>query len=440
MVLLHLDYLNNLQKMKHFFLSLLFLISHLAFSQTSEYEEVLQSEILSNQIENSSESMKKPYVVMVSIDGFRYDYAEKFGAKNLLEMAEKGSSVQRLIPSFPSKTFPNHYTLVTGLYPQNHGIVANSFYDKVKKEVYRISNREVVEDGGWYGGIPLWNLAQLNGMCAASYFWVGSEANINGLHPKYYYTYNKQTPYDFRIRRALEWLQMPEKIRPHFITLYFSLVDTQGHEYGPDSEKTKEAVLFVDEQIGALRTGLAASGLPVSLIVTADHGMAHVSKFVNIHDFVELRKEQFYSGPVAMIYSDSPAQTEELYLQLQHRPNFSVYKKESMPSYLNFSNGNRVGDLVLITDPPYNIIYSENEVSEMEKPGGTHGYDPFTTKEMGAVFYAEGPGIRKNFKLSPVENIHVYPIVAHLLGLKPMTAIDGRLEVLLPMLRSSDKP
>ncbi|KPM49641.1 alkaline phosphatase family protein [Jiulongibacter sediminis] len=424
--------------MKHFSLLLLLFFSFATFSQKPSYQEVLQNEILSNEIQNTTDAQQKPYVVMVSIDGFRHDYAQKYGAKNLLTMAEKGSSVERLIPSFPSKTFPNHYTLVTGLYPQNHGIVANSFFDKVKKEEYRISNRKVVEDGGWYGGVPLWNLAQLNGMCSASYFWVGSEANINGLLPKYYYPYNKQTPYEYRVQRVLEWLQLPEKTRPHFVSLYFSLVDTQGHEYGPESEEAREAVLYVDEQIGALRKGLAESGLNVSLIVTADHGMANVNKLINIHDDLELRKEQFYSGPVAMIYTDSPAETEDFYQKLQKKDNLRVYRKEAMPSYLHFNKGDQIGDLILITDPPYTIIYSEKQISEMENPGGTHGYDPFTSKDMGAIFYAEGPNIRQNFKLSPVENIHVYPFVAQLLGLSPITPVDGKLEVLAPMLKASD--
>ena len=424
--------------MKHFYSLLIFLISLSVFSQKPSYQEVLQNEIVSNEIQNTSEAQQKPYVVMVSIDGFRYDYALKYSAKNLLDMAEKGSSVERLIPSFPSKTFPNHYTLVTGLYPENHGIVANSFFDKVKKEEYRISNRKVVEDGGWYGGVPLWNLAQLNGMCAASYFWVGSEANINGLHPKYYYSYNKQTPYEYRVQRVLEWLRLPEELRPHFVTLYFSLVDTQGHTYGPDSEETKKAVQYIDEQIGVLRKGLAESGLPVSLIVTSDHGMANVNKHININNYLKLRKEQFYGGPVAMIYTDGSAETEDFFHRLQKKDDLRVYKKEAMPSYLHFNKGDQIGDLVLVTDPPNTIIYSEKSDSEMEKPGGTHGYDPFISEEMGAILYIEGPKIRENFRLSPVENIHVYPLVAHLLGLNLITPVDGQFDVLAPVLKTCE--
>jgi alkaline phosphatase D len=414
--------------MKSLFTLICCLFCFIAYPQKPTYEEVIQSEIFTNQIENTEASKQKPYVIMVSIDGFRHDYAKKYNAKNILAIAENGSSATSMIPSFPSKTFPNHYTMVTGLYPQNHGIVSNSFYDKLIEKEYRIGDRDAVENGSWYGGIPLWNLAQLQGMCAASYFWVGSEANVNGLRPKYYYAYEKQTPYEYRIQRVLEWLKLPEATRPHFITLYFSLVDTQGHRFGPDAEETKEAVLTVDEQIGALRKGLKESGLPISLVVTSDHGMADITKLINIHDYLELEKGQFYSGPMAMIYTKNEAETNDFYEKLQNRENLKVYKKDAVPSYLNFNKGDRISDLVLITEPPYNIIYTEKEITEV-KPGGTHGYDPFEFKDMHTIFYIEGPKIKKNYVLSPIENIHIYPLVAHLLGLKLITPIDGKLEV-----------
>lgn len=414
--------------MKSFFTLITSLIIFAAYSQTPTYEEALKNEIHGNEIQNTEASKQKPYVIMVSLDGFRHDYAKKYGAKNILAIAENGSSASSMIPSFPSKTFPNHYTLATGLYPQNHGIVSNSFYDKAIEKCYKIGAKESVENGSWYGGVPLWNLAQFQGMVAASYFWVGSEADVNGLHPKYYYPYAKETPYEYRVKRIMEWLQMPEATRPHMITLYYSLVDTQGHRFGPEADETKEAVLYVDEQIGALREGIAKSGLPVTLIVTSDHGMADITKLINIHDYLELEKDQFYSGPMAMIYTKNEAETNDFYDKLQNRENLKVYKKEAVPSYLNFNKGDRISDLVLITEPPYNIIYTEKEITDV-KPGGTHGYDPFEFKDMHAIFYIEGPKIKKNHVLSPIENIHIYPLVAHLLGLKIITPIDGKLEV-----------
>ncbi len=402
-------------------------------AQDPTYEEVLQKEILSNDIKNSKENQGKPYVVMVSIDGFRYDYAEKFGAENLLAMVKEGSSASRLIPSFPSKTFPNHYTLATGLYPQNHGIVSNSFLDKTRNDTYAIGKTSAVTDGTWYGGTPIWNLAQQQNMVAASYFWVGSEANINGLYPKYYYPYLKVSPYEYLPRRVKEWLQFPEETRPHMITLYFSLVDTQGHIYGPDSDETRDAVLYVDKQIGALRENIKATGLPISLIVTADHGMSNVTENINLHDYITLEKGQFYNGPVAMIYSKNEDEKEQFFQALSKQTRFKVYKKEAVPTYLNYNKHERIGDLVLMADTPYEIIYTEKEMYP-KKPGGTHGYDPFENKEMGAFFCIEGPKIKKNFQLAATENIHVYPLIAHILGLKIQVPIDGKLEAMSEVL------
>jgi len=414
-----------------YFFALLFLFVVLTLqSQQGSYDDYLEKEFVSNAIENTADAMEAPYVIMVSLDGFRYDYAEKHGAKNLLEMAENGASTSRMIPSFPSKTFPNHYTLVTGLYPENHGIVANTFYDTGSKKVYRVSNRKAVEDGGWYGGVPLWNLAQFQGMVAASYFWVGSEANVNGLHPKYYYTYDKKTPYEYRVQRVLEWLQLPEKQRPHMITLYFSLVDTQGHKFGPDAPETKEAVQYVDAQIGTLREGLAKLNLPVHLIVTSDHGMAPVQKLINILDYVEVEREQFLAGPVAMIYTKDETETHRLYESLTKETLFRTYKRNEVPDYLRFNSNDRIGDLVLIANSPYTLVHTQSEKRELERVEGTHGYDPFDHDEMGTIFYAEGPKIKKGQKIPTFENIHVYPLVAELLGLDIITPVDGRFGVL----------
>lgn len=407
-------------------------------AQTENYNAVVAKEIASNFIENTKNAQAKPYVIMVSLDGFRHDYAEKYKAANLLDMAKNGARAKRLLPSFPSKTFPNHYTLATGLYPSKHGIVANSFFDTKIKKRYSIGNRNAVEDGGWYGGVPLWNLAQLQGMVAASYFWVGSEANINGLHPKYYYKYDKKTPYEFRVKRVMEWLQLPEKDRPHMITLYFSLVDTQGHKFGPESDEVSKAVAFVDKQIGALRKGIQQSGLPVYLIVTSDHGMTPVSKFINIHDFVSVDNENFLGGPVGMIYTDSEDQKNSLLNVLTKQSHFASYTKESVPDYLNFKNNPRIGDIVLIAKPPYTLINSAAKKEDLTKAEGTHGYDPYRYTDMGGIFYVEGPSIAKGTSVAEVENINVYPFVAHLLGLDILTPIDGNLEKLLPLLQSAD--
>ncbi|GLB53251.1 alkaline phosphatase family protein [Neptunitalea chrysea] len=419
---------------KILFIALSFFFCKVNSQEDISYKKSVKLEIVNKKFKNTPEAEKQPYVIMVSLDGFRYDYPEKYNAKNILEIGKNGSYVTRLIPSFPSKTFPNHYSIATGLYPAHHGIISNSFYDKSREAEYKISKRYAVEDGSWYDGVPLWNLAQQQGMCSASYFWVGSEANINGMHPTYYYNFNQTRNYGYRVDRVLEWLQLPEKKRPHMITLYFSLVDTQGHRNGPNSEKLQEAVSIVDKQIGRLRAGIAKLDMPVYLIVTADHGMDDLTEEINIHDFIDLKDNEFYKGPVAMIYTKSKEEKERVYNTLSEQTSFKTYKQEAVPNYLNFKNQDRIGDLVLVCDAPSELVYKKSKKSGPISPKGTHGYDPFENKNMGAIFYIEGPNIKKGYVQSAVENVHIYPLVAHLLGLKITQPIDGNLHALESMI------
>src|SRR5271154_5486438 len=236
---------------------------------------------------NSPDARKQHYVILVSLDGFRYDYAKKYDAKNLLALAGAGATApEGMIPAYPSLTFPNHYTLATGLYPEHHGIVANSFYDPERKQTYSLSNPATVTDGSWYGGTPLWVLAEQQGMRTACFFWPGSEAEIQGVRPSYYLKYDEKVPNHERVEQVLAWLRLPEERRPHFITLYFSEVDHQGHEHGPDSAEVRAAVAVVDKEIGALSEGLAKLQLPVDVIVVADHGMATVEgDWITLSDY-----------------------------------------------------------------------------------------------------------------------------------------------------------
>ena len=219
-------------------------------------------------------AMAKPYVILVSLDGFRYDYAKRYHAEHLLALGAEGASApEGMLPSYPSITFPNHYTIVTGLYPEHHGIVANNFYDPARKETYSYHDSKAVGDGTWYGGTPLWVLAEQAGMRSASFFWVGSEADIQGVRPSYYLKFDGSFPNPKRVEQVLAWLHLPAEQRPHLITLYFSDTDSAGHRFGPDSPQEADAVHELDGEIGKLMEGIKDSKLPVDLIVLADHGM-----------------------------------------------------------------------------------------------------------------------------------------------------------------------
>src|SRR5580692_7026552 len=171
---------------------------------------------------NAAAQQAKPYVVLVSLDGFRYDYATKYGAKNLRAMAARGASApEGMLPSYPSVTFPNHYEIVTGLYPDHHGIVANAFYDPARRESYSYTNPKTTGDGSWYSGTPLWVLAEKQGMRTASFFWPTSDAEIQGKRPSYYVApYDESIPDEKRVEQVLAWLRLPVEKRPHFIALY----------------------------------------------------------------------------------------------------------------------------------------------------------------------------------------------------------------------------
>jgi len=325
---------------------------------------------------NAPQQLSKPYVIMVSLDGFRYDYAKRYQANHLLALAAQGASApEGMIPTYPSITFPNHYTIVTGLYPEHHGIVANSFYDPARKEVYSYRDAKSVADGTWYGGTPLWVLAEQQGMRSASFFWVGSEADIQGLRPTYYLKFDGSFPNRKRVEQVLAWLHLPPEQRPHMITLYFSDTDTAGHRYGPDSPEVAEAVHELDGEIGKLVDGIKESKLPVDLIVLADHGMANV-KGAPIHlDQYGLNPSWFAQIVGSSLYPKSDDDAQKAYAALRGKSDkFLVYRHAQVPAYLHFDSNPREGDPVVVPTGPYFINVSADLRAPEHPPAGAHGY------------------------------------------------------------------
>ena len=374
----------------------------------------------------------KPYVVLVSLDGFRYDYAHEYGAPHLDAMAGDGASTpEGMLPSYPSVTFPNHYTLVTGLRPEHHGIAAMEFYDPDRHAEYRYSDSTKNSDGTWYYGTPLWVLAEQQGMRSACFFWPGSEAAIDGVRPSFYLHFDDKLDDALRIDQVIAWLKLPPEQRPHLITLYYSNVDHAGHGFGPDAPETREAVHHVDELIGTLRDKLKATGLPVDLIVTADHGMVKVKGDPIVLDtFADL---SHFKTEGSLLYADTEADAEEAYQQFRAHPDprFSVYRRLDVPKSLAYNTSPREGDPVAIPNGPYGL-YAHAPTHKVNV--GSHGFDPHTMPEMKAIFYAEGPDIKAGVKLKSFDNIDVYPFIASLLGLEP-PPIDGTLKPLEPALK-----
>jgi alkaline phosphatase D len=391
---------------------------------------------------NAPQQMAKPYVILVSLDGFRYDYAKKYHADHLLALAAQGASASEgMLPAYPSITFPNHYTIVTGLYPEHHGIVANSFYDPARKDTYSYHDSKSVGDGTWYGGTPLWVLAEQQGMRSASFFWVGSEADVQGVRPTYYLKFDGSFPNPKRVEQVIAWLHLPPEQRPHMITLYFSDTDSAGHRYGPDSPQVADAVHELDGEIGKLVDGIKESKLPVDLIVLADHGMVEV-KGAPIHlDEYGLNASSFGQiiGPVMYPKSDDDAQ--KAYEALRGKSDkFVVYRRAQVPAYLHFDSNPREGDPVVVPTGPYFINAIADPRGAEHPPVGMHGYDATRMPEMKAIFFAAGPDIRPGIALEPFENVNVYPLIAKILGLDITNLrtgpIDGKLGVLGGILKT----
>ncbi len=376
---------------------------------------------------NAVSQVGKPYVILISADGFRYDYASKYKAVNLLRLRRTGVKAKSMIPSYPSVTFPNHYTIATGLYPSHNGLVYNQFYDRSRKASYGMHDRKTVEDGTWYGGIPLWVLAEQQGMLSASYFFVGTEAPILQTSPTYWYRFNDNTNIDYRIDKLVEWLKLPDDVRPHLITFYISDVDHDGHMYGPDAPETQAAVLRVDKAIGSMVQKVNALGLPVNFIFLADHGMAAVDTLTRINIATMIDTARFINrggGTSLHLYAKNAADILPTYESLKKKENnFTVYLRENIPAQWHYNKSDdlfdRIGDILVVPTYPYVLSGYTNRISP-----GAHGYDP-AMKKMHASFYAWGPQIKKGKTIAAFENVHVYPLICQLLGLTYAHQVDG---------------
>ena len=390
---------------------------------------------------NSTAAQAARYLVLVSLDGFRYDYAVRDGARQLLALGRQGVwAPEGMIPSFPSLTFPNHLTLVTGLYPEHHGIVANSFYDPVRRARYAIADADAVTDGSWYSGVPLWSLAESQGMRSAVLFWPGSEAEIAGFRPTWYARFDSKSEgssavEQARIDNVVALLGLPAAQRPHFIAMYFPEPDHEGHEYGPDAAATRAAVRKMDAIVGRLKAALDSTGLPIDLVVVSDHGMAQVEgPWIDLDSFASL---DGFTTAGFLLYGRTEADRARAYSQLKRvSSQFIVFRLKDVPAGLHFNLNPRAGDPVVIATGPY-AIRAHTPPSGMPDRApipGMHGYDPRRLPQMKAIFFAAGPDILHGKTVAPFDNVNLYPWIAHLLSLRaPRT--DGSLDVLAGVLR-----
>ncbi|WP_276484454.1 ectonucleotide pyrophosphatase/phosphodiesterase [Paraflavitalea pollutisoli] len=387
---------------------------------------------------NSSAQQAKPYVILISIDGFRHDYATKYHADNLLRLSRQGVRASSMTPSFPSFTFPNHYTIVTGLYPAHHGLVGNTFYDRARKVSYLRSDTSIAGDPYYYGGKPLWVLAEQQQLISAVYYWVGSEVAIDGVHPTYYYDYSEKVPLEARLGVVKQWLQLPAATRPHLIHFYISEVDSAGHHFGPDHPLTIQAIHKVDRAIGQLTSMLDSLHLPINYVMVSDHGMTGVdtTQVLTPPTSDMTRWMMVASDVMVQYYAKDSNAIPAFYQQLKRDANgYDVYLRNETPAHWHYGERddryNRIGDILLIARYPQIFSWTNRRVYP-----GRHGYDPRLVKDMQASFMAWGPAIKKQKKpLASFENIHVYTLITQLLGLTVDHPVDSEPGVLRKILR-----
>ena len=378
---------------------------------------------------NAPEHLGKPRVVLLSLDGFRYDYMERYETPVLDEIAQRGVRAEALVPAFPSLTFPSHYSIATGLTPGRHGIVANRFLDPATGRRYSLRDREAVEDGWWYGGEPIWVTAESQGMVTSAFYFVGTEADVRGVRPSDWRPFDMDVPGAVRVDQVLEWLASPPATRPHLVTLYLGQVDRAGHQFGPDAPETAAAVAEVDALVGRLLAGVDALGEtdPVYVFIVSDHGMlSYVEeppRFV-VDDVIDMDGVRAgVGGPVMFLYLDEPARAPAIRDALNEAWDHGrAWLPEETPAAWGVAGNPRFGHVILTADAGHAVVGSW--LRDARLPTGSHGWTP-DTPEMHGIFLALGPGFPAGRVLPPVRAVDVDPLLARLLGLRPAPDLDG---------------
>lgn len=373
----------------------------------------------------------KPYVILVSFDGFRWDYLNKGLTPNLEYVAQNGVKALSLRPTFPSKTFPNHYAIITGMYNDHHGIISNYFENPLNGQIYKLSDREAVQDESWYDGEAFWETAKKQGINTASFYWPGSELTNEKRRPHIYKEYNHYKPYNERIDSVISWLQMPYISRPHFITLYFHETDDAGHKFGPDSKEVNISISKVDRLAGKIIQGLEDIGMKdsVNIIFLSDHGMTNVypDKIIRVDKILQNYDVKFSNqGPFVFIDNLNEPENEIFNRLKSEESNYKVFRKNEIPDYLHFKNHAFIPPIILIADLGYSLE-TRAPKKNMNFSKGNHGYIN-SHLDMHGFFVAMGPNFKVGFNTGTIWNIDINPLLARIFNIFPNPNIDGKLE------------
>jgi predicted AlkP superfamily pyrophosphatase or phosphodiesterase len=363
--------------------------------------------------------------ILVSIDGWRWDYDTKAPAPALRALMARGARAEALIPAFPSKSVPNHYSMATGLYPGHHGMIANVIRDPATGRVFRRTDRAEVANPMWWGGEPIWNTAQRQGLIAATMFWPGSEALVGGMQPRYWREYDAGVPAAARVDQVLAWLDRPRAERPSLVTLYLEDVDLMGHWYGPDSTQVRDAIVQTDAQLGRLVEGLSSRALldRANVVVVSDHGMAPTTQrqTIFVDDYVSLDEIEITDINPTLGVIPKAGRTEAVYQTLANaHPRLTMYRAAETPESWHLRGQARVPPITGVADEGWVVLRRADFVETWQRSptGGQHGYDP-TIRTMWGILVAAGPAFKPAAVVPAMENVNVYRAVALSLGIEP---------------------
>ncbi len=377
---------------------------------------------------------RAPVTILVSIDGFRSDYLDRGVTPNLSRLAA-GGVTGIMHPSFPSKTFPNHWTLVTGMYPDHHGITANKMEDAARpKEVFTMQS----DDPFWWNeAMPIWVDAEKAGIRTGTEFWPGSNVAVGGVRadkwpykieggtrPSDWAQFSQVITGEQRVNGILDWVRRPAAIRPMLLTLYFDTVDTAGHTYGPDDQRTTDAVADVDKRIGELVAGLAELGQPANLVIVADHGMAATSGEKTLGILGGLAEEDYHLVEAGPYLSLTPAPGKEAKVEkalLGKHNHYECWRKSEIPARFHYGTNPRIPAILCLAETGWQVSDKPGKAGDK---GGNHGFDNLSP-EMNALFVANGPAFRAGTKVQPFTNVDIYPLLRDLIGLPAKPGVDG---------------
>jgi len=373
------------------------------------------------------------YTVVISLDGFRWDYPQWYNTPFFDYMEKKGVA-GAIVPSFPSKTFPNHYTLATGLYPDHHGIVANKFYDRKNNCVFDLGDSVTKFEQRYYCGEPIWLTAQRQGLHTAEIYWPGSDVPVGGKYPDSYYKYDAKPQLTFKQRaeRIIEQLRMPKSKRPRLIMAYFEQPDGNGHNYGPQNKRTGKVVMEMDSLVNGIWNEIQQLPIAddINLIVTSDHGMTSISnqRTVPVMKYLKRKWIERVDGDLPGLIYTRKGYADSVVLALHDVPHLKAWKREDIPAYLHYGSNPMIGDVVALPDLGW--LFTDDTI----KSCGSHGFDP-SYSDMHAMFRAIGPDFKQGYsKEQHFKNVDLYPLLSRLLGIDPAKN-DGDLDEVIDLLK-----